>query len=330
MRVAFSTRGQNTYTVLHTVSEYWNSITWLNTAIDIAESLGLHQLRVDGNTKVGPQIELQTMGMCKRIWWTLVWRDAFGSAISGSPLRIDLSQCSTPRPHPLDPGQQQISQQICDLGLILRSIIRFRFLNKDSKMVERFVSNTLRTLSSLNLTTSNSSLAMRLSYNHVLIYLCQTSQDFYEESSLGRNPTIELFMKSSVEEVLATFRMLLGSQSLTMVAIPLDVLGVCLESKTNNDTERLVEALESFGVVKSMLEMVGQQWDHAVQICALLDALNARAELPLSLPLVEGSVSNLIHDNRDNRLADSPVQCESLAYDEEAEKLLSMLWGYEE
>lgn len=71
------------------MNSYWNPCSWVGFAVTIASSLGIHRsaafARVTGRDK----------GLLKRLWWTLVVRDAYCAALLGRPFRIDMALCDT-------------------------------------------------------------------------------------------------------------------------------------------------------------------------------------------------------------------------------------------
>ncbi|KAK9349683.1 fungal-specific transcription factor domain-containing protein, partial [Lipomyces doorenjongii] len=68
-------------------TEYWNAFDWLNTAVNIAESLGINRaislLEADSVQRA----------LWRRIWWILAMRDTYCAVLLGKPLRINLSNC---------------------------------------------------------------------------------------------------------------------------------------------------------------------------------------------------------------------------------------------
>lgn len=67
--------------------DIWSTYHWIGFAVSLAESMGLHRSLGDID------IPARTKSLLKRIWWVLVFRDAFGAILFGRPLRIDESQC---------------------------------------------------------------------------------------------------------------------------------------------------------------------------------------------------------------------------------------------
>jgi hypothetical protein len=103
----------------------WNPCSWIDFGVTIASSLGMHLTRCLGHASS------RDTGLIKRIWWTLVWRDANCAALVGRPARTDMSQCDT---EPLSPcdfpdhGRDQLAHaqyqvSVAKLSLVVRQII---------------------------------------------------------------------------------------------------------------------------------------------------------------------------------------------------------------
>ncbi|KAM0693215.1 hypothetical protein Q7P36_006468 [Cladosporium allicinum] len=67
----------------------WNPCSWVGFGVTIAASLGMHKVRSVS------QANGKDRGLIKRIWWTLLVRDAYCAALMGRPARVDMSQCDT-------------------------------------------------------------------------------------------------------------------------------------------------------------------------------------------------------------------------------------------
>ncbi|KAK4973179.1 hypothetical protein LTR42_006473 [Elasticomyces elasticus] len=65
-------------------NDYWNTWSWISTAVTIAETLGVH--RSTSGTNMAPK----DRSLLKRLWWTLVVRDASCSTLVGRPFRINM------------------------------------------------------------------------------------------------------------------------------------------------------------------------------------------------------------------------------------------------
>lgn len=106
----------------------WNPCSWVGFGVTIAASLGMHQARSTSHATG------KDRGLIRRIWWTLLSRDAYCAALMGRPARVDMSQCDTepltPSDFP-DEGQSEghqpahILYQIsaAELSLVVRQVI---------------------------------------------------------------------------------------------------------------------------------------------------------------------------------------------------------------
>ncbi|KAE8423565.1 fungal-specific transcription factor domain-containing protein [Aspergillus pseudocaelatus] len=68
-------------------ADIWTFYQWVGMGVTIAEGLGLHRSMAHIN------IPRKDHSLLKRIWWILVIRDAFGSALYGRPVRINGVHC---------------------------------------------------------------------------------------------------------------------------------------------------------------------------------------------------------------------------------------------
>ena len=120
------------------MKSYWNPCSWVGFAVTIAESLGIHRLRI--SARMSPKDK----GLLRRLWWTLALRDASCAALLGRPFRINIAQCDTDMLEMDDfstelcgsspdtddehaQGQAMYQIHIVRLSLILRSIIQSRY-----------------------------------------------------------------------------------------------------------------------------------------------------------------------------------------------------------
>lgn len=119
-------------------NNHWNFHTWLSTGVTVAETIGCHR------SMAGLNIAPQDRSLLKRLWWTLVIRDAACASMHGRPFRINLEHCDidglTPEdfehdlsllPGPLTADGGRLSGlyqiQAAKLALILRQIVTIRF-----------------------------------------------------------------------------------------------------------------------------------------------------------------------------------------------------------
>jgi hypothetical protein len=68
-------------------NNHWNFYTWLSTGVTVAETIGCHR------SMVGLDIAPRDRSLLKRLWWTLVIRDAACASMHGRPFRINLEHC---------------------------------------------------------------------------------------------------------------------------------------------------------------------------------------------------------------------------------------------
>lgn len=118
-------------------NNHWNFYTWISTGVTIAETIGCHR------SMAGINITPQDRGLLKRLWWTLVVRDAACASMHGRPFRINLDHCDVDELTMEDfeyeglalpdqssdlfrlSGMYQI--QASKLALLLRQIVTIRF-----------------------------------------------------------------------------------------------------------------------------------------------------------------------------------------------------------
>ncbi|KAF5615255.1 fungal specific transcription factor [Fusarium sp. NRRL 25303] len=72
------------------LQSHWSPGSWIGFGVTIAVSLGLH--RATGSARANSS---EDRGLLRRLWWTLVNRDAHLSALLGRSMRVNLSLCDT-------------------------------------------------------------------------------------------------------------------------------------------------------------------------------------------------------------------------------------------
>ncbi|TKA70776.1 hypothetical protein B0A55_05467 [Friedmanniomyces simplex] len=65
-------------------NDYWNTWSWIGTGVTIAETLGIHR------STAGTNMSHKDRSLLKRLWWTLVVRDASCATLVGRPFRINM------------------------------------------------------------------------------------------------------------------------------------------------------------------------------------------------------------------------------------------------
>ncbi|KAF2626049.1 hypothetical protein BU25DRAFT_300616, partial [Macroventuria anomochaeta] len=119
-------------------NNHWNFYTWISTGVTIAETIGCHR------SMAGLNIAPQDRSLLKRLWWTLVVRDATCASMHGRPFRINLDHCDIDElaledfdyevssvPDRLLSDNVRLSGlyhiQVAKLALLLRQIVTMRF-----------------------------------------------------------------------------------------------------------------------------------------------------------------------------------------------------------
>ncbi|KAJ8115998.1 hypothetical protein OPT61_g2489 [Boeremia exigua] len=118
-------------------NHHCNFYTWISTGVTIAETIGCHR------SMTGLNIASQDRSLLKRVWWTLVVRDAACASMHGRPFKINLDHCDVDELVMEDfefedfvvsdharntsrlTGMYQI--QMAKLALLLRTIVTIRF-----------------------------------------------------------------------------------------------------------------------------------------------------------------------------------------------------------
>ncbi|KIW79772.1 hypothetical protein Z517_06386 [Fonsecaea pedrosoi CBS 271.37] len=116
---------------------HWNYFSWIGTAVTIAESLGIHRSMANADMDVSDR------SLLKRLWWTLVNRDAHCQSLVGRPFRINQDQVDIEpllmedfeedmqspefKSHPLRDSFGLYQIHMSRLSLILKDIVNTRF-----------------------------------------------------------------------------------------------------------------------------------------------------------------------------------------------------------
>ncbi|KAK9487707.1 fungal-specific transcription factor domain-containing protein [Lipomyces starkeyi] len=303
-------------------SDYWNTFSWVNTAINIAESLGMH--------RSVPTFEMPPLW--KRIWWCLVTRDSFCSALLGRPLRINIKQCDLEMISkrdfetdidPVGPGADLFGTRMIEhayfviemtkLALILRTIIQARpnirtdpeFVFGTNKQLEEWHSNLPPCLR-LDFCTPDTTVqvlasALALLYNHNLIYLHQPAS---EASPLS----------ASITENAVTAISDLGSSLVTESALqflPQDAyaaffLAVIMLFAEIQNAQSIAEVrfLEAHvKICEMVVHQAREHWDHADWILSL--SSNLRDKL---VSTAEASRQGITSSSTIERMYTTPPQ----------------------
>jgi hypothetical protein len=120
------------------MNSIYNVCSWLGFAFTIAESMSIH--RSDSALDASNP----DRGRMKRLWWTLVVRDAYCAALLGRPFRINIPQCDVPmleledfdddaEPNDNESRDSALYQiQVARLSIITRTIVQRRFHSSES------------------------------------------------------------------------------------------------------------------------------------------------------------------------------------------------------
>lgn len=118
-------------------NDVWTFYHWVNFGVTMAEALGIHRSLKHLN------MTHKDRSLLRRLWWILLIRDAFGSALFGRPPRINGTNCdveyvtqedfgcdvepSSPHPPIIYPPHATYLVHLSELAVILRDIIVYRY-----------------------------------------------------------------------------------------------------------------------------------------------------------------------------------------------------------
>jgi hypothetical protein len=135
-------------------NNYWNFYSWISTGVTIAETLGLHRSMTSTN------MASKDRSLLKRLWWTLVLRDAFCASLLGRPLRINMdhgdAEMLTPEDfeqdvRALEDAQHSLAQtfgqyqiEVAKLSLVLHQIVYTRFAPRSKGASITFLHESLQ------------------------------------------------------------------------------------------------------------------------------------------------------------------------------------------
>ncbi|KAK9462291.1 fungal-specific transcription factor domain-containing protein [Lipomyces oligophaga] len=278
--------------------DYWNSVSWINMAVNIAESLGMHRALSSADLRD------EDRTLWRRIWWCLVIRDSYCAALLGKPLRINLLQCDV---EPLcrkdfesddypavarlwgdkHTAYEEYLLESAKLSLILREIVQARDLgNVDTDFVlathkamqdwEAHMPDRLR----VSTISQDSPLfvygaSLSLIYNHHLIYLHQTAPPECTLSDAVAQQAVTniadfgstLFMASVIpyipQEVLASF----------FVAIVMIFTQIQRIKRGSLTVEQKTLFTMELKICVMIIHHAQDYWDHADWILAISEGL---------------------------------------------------------
>ncbi|KAK9427521.1 fungal-specific transcription factor domain-containing protein [Lipomyces doorenjongii] len=279
--------------------DYWNSISWINMAVNIAESLGMHR------SMSSLDIADDERALWRRIWWCLVARDSFCASLQGKPLRINLSQCDveqlvlTDFDSDCDPpgthtwGARRIEHGLyvienIKLSLILRAIVQARDtrcidtefvldMHKELQTWEHQMPNELR----VPVVSPESPLyvfcaALSLVYNHHLIYLHQTAPSECEISLSVAQEAVSNIAEFGSMLVTLSVIPFIPQDSLASFFMAIVMLFAQMQGQKSEERMRL------FRMQLNICEMIVHQsqdhWDHADWILAISESLRQKLD----------------------------------------------------
>ncbi|KAK9321840.1 fungal-specific transcription factor domain-containing protein [Lipomyces orientalis] len=294
---------------------YCNTFSWLNAAVTIAESLGMHL-----------PVAVSDLGhsgraLWRRIWWVLVVRDSFCAALLGKPLRINMSQCFVSHlqlgDFELDTDQIEDSNvhahgmyviETTKLSMILRDIVSARSANAVTTL---FVATTLRRLENwraslpsclklapcptLSGTLNILASALSLMYYHNLIYLHQMALPSVISPAVTRNAVsqiveigLHLVTRCQIADVPQDA---FGSFFMAMV-----LLFIFLLMKTGDTTLHQFQ----LRVCEMVVYQAQDYWDHADWILPLSDGLRQKLDAAVRPEATSKQTTKTIDSSMDN------------------------------
>ncbi|KAK9427082.1 fungal-specific transcription factor domain-containing protein [Lipomyces doorenjongii] len=279
--------------------DYWNSISWINMAVNIAESLGMHR------STSTLDIAVDERALWRRIWWCLVARDSFCASLQGKPLRINLSQCdveslsladfdSDCNPPGMDIwGARSIEHSLyvienCKLSLILRTIVQAR----DTRYIDtEFVMHMHKELQDwvhqmpdqlkVHLVSPESPAyvfcaALSLVYNHHLIYLHQTAPPECEISLRVAKEAVSNIAEFGSTLVTLSVIPFIPQDSLASFFMAIVMLFTQMQDEKSKDRMRLLRM--QLNVCEMIVHQSQDHWDHADWILAISESLRQKLD----------------------------------------------------
>ncbi|KAK9321575.1 fungal-specific transcription factor domain-containing protein [Lipomyces orientalis] len=279
--------------------DYWNSISWINMAVNIAESLGMHR------STSTLDIAVDERALWRRIWWCLVARDSFCASLQGKPLRINLSQCdveplsladfdSDCNPPGTDIwGTRCIEHALyvienCKLSLILRTIVQAR----DTRYIDtEFVLHMHKELQDwvhqmpdqlkVHLVSPESPAyvfcaALSLVYNHHLIYLHQTAPPECEISLPVAKEAVSNIAEFGSTLVTLSVIPFIPQDSLASFFMAIVMLFTQMQDEKSEDRMGLLRM--QLNVCEMIVHQSQDHWDHADWILAISESLRQKLD----------------------------------------------------
>ncbi|KAK9427164.1 fungal-specific transcription factor domain-containing protein [Lipomyces doorenjongii] len=280
--------------------DYWNTFSWINIAVNIAETLGIHR------SKSSTDISDEDRGLWKRIWSCLVTRDSFCAALLGKPLRINLLQCDAEFLTPgdfssdADPGDEMWGHQdpecgmyvvaMTKLALILREMVQARtthrvdteFLIKIHKDLDNWLSvlpDELRlTLCDPDSPQYIYATAISLVYNHHQIYVHQMS---LPESNIATSIALEAVSQiTDIGSTLVTKSLIAYLPQNAYASFFMAIVMLFTQMSNCAGQPETLKLLQSqLKICEMVVYQAQDHWDHADWILALSDSLRQKLHL---------------------------------------------------
>ncbi|KAK7203927.1 fungal-specific transcription factor domain-containing protein [Myxozyma melibiosi] len=310
-------------------NDYWNTFSWINVAVNVAETLGIHKRR--------PSIEIpeEDRGLWKRIWSCLVSRDSFCAALLGKPLRINLLQCDADFTvledfeSDVDPEGEQWSVRMIAhgmyviamtrLALILRHMLQARasntvnvgFLCKIKEDLQNW-SHDLPEQLRLSSRRKDSPqyiycISVALIYSHHIIYAHQIASGIpgiNEPEGLGYDKAVEFFSTTAIQEAVSQIADL-GSSLVTHSEISrlpqnayaaffmaIVMLFTQMRNLAGGRNPTLMALLKTqLKICEMVIYQAQDHWDHADWIMALSESLRQRLDFMTRQGTVAGTAA---------------------------------------
>ncbi|KAK9427188.1 fungal-specific transcription factor domain-containing protein [Lipomyces doorenjongii] len=279
--------------------DYWNTVSWINMAVNIAESLGMH--RAVSSADLGDE----DRSLWRRIWWCLVSRDSFCAALLGKPQRINVSQCDVEQlsldDFLYDADAAPVSLwghrrkeyglyviENAKLSQILRSIVQARDGHRidtdfvlamhralqdwEEDMPDKLRVHTLSPDSPIFVYGA----ALSLIYNHHLVYLHQTAPPDCSISLEIAHEAVSNIAEFGSTLVTISVIPFMPHDTLASFFVAIVMLFTQMQQKSNVSPDRLRLFRMQLKICEMIVHQAQDHWDHADWILAISDGLRHR------------------------------------------------------
>jgi len=279
------------------MNSYWNPCSWVGFAVTIAASLGIHRsaafARVTGRDK----------GLLKRLWWSLVVRDAYCAALLGRPFRIDMALCDTEMLEMADfrlEGESNDSAlfqiQIAKLSVIVRKIVERRFLSGTQKVDinglhelldcwQAQVPPSIKWSTSTTAGSNKFATSLKILYHHhnILLHLGRPVSDMQDtEADHYTSPAFAAIAEPAAQMISSTAAALVTKQITNQ--LPHEVFAgffvagiVFYRQHRHSDTMQSQMARASLDLCQMLLNEVRDSWDSAPWALRIFDFLQSNS-----------------------------------------------------